>query len=85
MNIEYICEKVPTVYSRYPRSLESLTICRWNSTKEAHFPQSVLRSCVLIRPGLQSAISRMTRPDAQPTEPPVRSQGYETTADFKSH
>ena len=35
MNIEDICETEPTVYSPYPRRLESLTICGCNIITKA--------------------------------------------------
>ena len=73
-------ETGPPVYSPYPRRLESLTICRCNYTFSSvilrpfsYFKTSsvILRPWVSIRPESNSR-PPVWQPDAQPTEPPVR-------------
>ena len=63
------CETGPTVYSYYPRRLESLTIC-WCNYKGSTFYSVILRPWVLVRPELNSRPPAW-QTDAQSTEPPV--------------
>ena len=62
------CETGPTVYSTYPRRLESLTTCRWNC-KSSTFSLVILRPWVMVRPESNSRPPAW-QPDAQPTGPP---------------
>jgi len=75
LNIEdnLLWDTGPTVYSPYPRRLESLTIW-WCNYKGSTFSSVILRPWVLVRPELNSQPPAW-QPDAQPTdlEPPVRS------------
>ena len=65
------CETGPTVYSPYPRRLESLTI-RGCNHKGSTFSSVILRPLVLVWP-LSNLQPPAWQPDAQLTEPPVRS------------
>ena len=49
INMEGICETQPTVYSPYPRRLESVTIC-WCNYKGSTFYSVILRPWVMVRP-----------------------------------
>jgi len=59
-------ETGPSVYSSYPRSLESLTICRCNY-QGSTFSSVILRPWVLTWPGSYSRPFAW-HPDAQPTK-----------------
>ena len=63
------CETGPTVYSPYPRRLESLTI--WCNYKGSTFSSVILRPWVLVRLESNSR-PPVWQPDAQPTEQLVR-------------
>jgi len=60
----------PSVYSPYPRRLESLTICGCNY-KGSTFSSVILRPWGLVRPESNSRPPAW-QPYGQPTEPPVR-------------
>ena len=67
------CETGPTVYSPYPRRLESLIIC-WRNYKGSTLYSVILRPWVLVGPESNSRPPAW-QPDAQPTEPPVNNIG----------
>ena len=59
MNMEDICETVPTAYSPYPRRIESLTICGCKY-KGSTFSSVIYLKTLSVGPdGVELATSRM--------------------------
>ena len=83
INMDGICETVPTVYSPYPRRPESLTIFRCNC-KGSTFSSVILRPWVLVRPYSNSR-PPAEQPDAQPTEPLVRGKSIKGMFRMANH